>query len=237
MDEREYSQLDELRKIIGCDVSDELLNLALTHPSATGEGEARTLKSNQRLEFLGDVIVGAVVAEHLYRENAMLPEGELTLRKAAVVRGETLAQAAKRLGIGRFLHLGRGEERGGGRERETVLADAFEAITGAIYLCGGIDAARSFAGRALEDELRAASTRASDFTSAKNRLQEKTQNIGLGTPTYSCESGSENGAKVFHARVYLKLQERGQGVGKTKKEAESQAALCALQSLEDADGA
>jgi ribonuclease-3 len=230
---REYSQLDELRKIIGYDVPDDLLNLALTHPSATGEGAARTLHSNQRLEFLGDVVVGCIVAEHLYRANVELPEGELTLRKAAVVRGDTLAIAAKRLQLGRFLHLGKGEEKGGGRERSTVLSDAFEAVIGAIYLSGGLEAARVFVERALETELKeAASTRTNDFGSAKNRLQEKTQAIGLGTPTYSCETRSENGAKVFSARVYLLLQERGYGTGKTKKEAEAQAALCALQALE-----
>lgn len=226
--------MDELRKIIGCDVPDDLLNLALTHPSATGEGEARTLKSNQRLEFLGDVIVGCVVAEHLYRENVNLPEGELTLRKAAVVRGETLARAAKRIGLGRFLRLGRGEENSGGRERETILADALEAVIGAIYLTGGLDATRDFVLRFLQEELQdAASTRTADFGSAKNRLQEKTQAIGLGTPVYSCESGSENGVKTFRARVYLKSQERGYGSGKTKKEAEAQAALCALEALEE----
>lgn len=233
MDEREYSQLDELREIIGCDVPDDLLNLALTHPSATGEGAARTLHSNQRLEFLGDVIVGCVVAEHLYRANAILPEGELTLRKAAVVCGETLARAAKRLNVGRFLHLGKGEEQSGGRERDTVLSDAFEALIGAIYLSGGLEAARHFVESALENELREAAqdTRVLAFGSAKNRLQEKTQAIGLGTPTYNCEAGRENGAKVFQARVYLLMQERGYGTGKTKKEAEAQAALCALQSL------
>ena len=226
--------MDELRKIIGCDVPDDLLNLALTHPSATGEGEARTLRSNQRLEFLGDVIVGCVVAEHLYRENVTLPEGELTLRKAAVVRGETLARAAKRIGLGQFLHLGRGEENGAGRERDTILADALEAVIGAIYLTGGLEATRAFVLRVLREELQdAASTRGTDFGSAKNRLQEKTQAIGLGTPVYNCEGGSENGAKVFRAHVYLKSQERGYGSGKTKKEAEAQAAICALELMEE----
>src|SRR5690349_11964269 len=112
------SGFDTLRQLLGTDVPDDLLTLALTHPSAAGEGAERTLKSNQRLEFLGDAILGAIAAEYFYTAQADLSEGTLTQYKAAAVRGSSLAKAARRLNLGDYLILGKGEDASGGRRRD-----------------------------------------------------------------------------------------------------------------------
>ena len=135
---------DTLRPKLGCELPDELLQLALTHPSAVGEGVERTLKSNQRLEFLGDTILGAIVGEYLYRHFPALPEGALTQRRAAIVQKTTLARVARRLELGKYLILGRGEANAGGAGRDTILCDAIESLLGAIYLANGIEATRAF---------------------------------------------------------------------------------------------
>jgi ribonuclease III len=216
------------------DIPAELLQLALTHPSATGEGEERTRNSNQRLEFLGDTVVGAIVADYLYRANPNLPEGELTQRKAALVRGSSLAKLARKLHLGEKLVLGRGEERAGGRERDTNLADAFEAVVAALFLAKGWDATRDFVTRILARELEhAAQSEAADpFVSAKNLLQEKTQAIGLGTPRYeTAQIGRHGSEKRFSSQVILTDGVRGRGQGRTKKEAENMAARIALDDI------
>ncbi len=222
--------LDALRILLEAEVPDEVLSLALTHPSAVGEGIARTLKSNQRLEFLGDTIVGAIVAEHLYRTEPNLPEGDLTQHKAAAVRGESLARAAKKLGLGEYLILGKGEEQSGGRMRDTILADALEAVIGAIFLSCDLEKVRDFALRVLEDELASVAQRA---VNVKNLLQERTQAIGLGTPKYQTATKSKGG-KVFTSQVILMDEVRGRGEGRTKKEAEENAAQMALDAMNEA---
>jgi ribonuclease-3 len=222
---------DKLRALLGADVSDELLKLALTHPSAVGEGIERTLQSNQRLEFLGDAILGASVAAYLYETESTLPEGELTLRKIALVQKPTLARAARRLGLGKQLVLGRGEENSGGRERDAILADALEALIGALFLAQGFQAARDFTLRALGKEIGVLAS-AVAVASAKNLLQEHTQAVGLGTPIYDTyhESGPSHASR-FKARVLLQNEVHGEGEGASKKEAESRAARSALEKL------
>lgn len=220
---------DALREVLGANVPDDLLTLALTHPSAAGEGAARVLQSNQRLEFLGDAILGAVVAAHFFASYPDLPEGTLTQYKAAAVRGSSLAKAAQRLHLSGYLILGKGEESGGGRKRDTILADAFEALVGALFLSQGFDAARTFILRALAEEISAASQNA---VNVKNLLQEKTQAIGLGTPTYQTQDTGKSGEARFTAQVFLLNKPRGEGRGKTKQEAECQAAQAALDALE-----
>lgn len=221
--------LDGLQAYIGVLVPDDLLSLAVTHPSAVGEGLERTLCSNQRLEFLGDTIVGAIVAEYLYRNEPLLPEGDLTQRKAAAVQKSSLARAAARMDLGKYLRLGRGELASGGRQRASVLADALEAVIGAVYLSHGLDAARDFAVRALSEELESVAHRAGNI---KNDLQEYTQAVGLGTPVYRTVS-SEGPAheRRFAAEVLLMGEPHGRGEGKSKKEAECIAATIALQAL------
>lgn len=136
-------------ELLGAAIPDDLLRLALSHPSSVGEGIERTILSNQRLEFLGDAIVGATIAATLYERLSTLPEGELTQRKAAVVQKKSLARAAARLDFAQYIQVGRGADIRG-RGREAITADAFEAIVGAIFLCSGWQAARDFTLAALE---------------------------------------------------------------------------------------
>jgi len=229
-DPQQLDLLAELCARIGAPVPHDLLVLALTHPSAVREGMERILLSNQRLEFLGDTILGMIVAEHLYRSNAELPEGVLTQHKAAAVRGKSLAQAAKRLDLGKYLYLGRGEAESGGRARDTILADALEAIIGALYLAHGLDTTRDFVLRALADEVAAVAQHA---VNVKNQLQETTQAMGLGTPVYqSSPLGGAPHECRFSSEVLLQGQVRGSGTGRTKKEAECHAAAAALAALD-----
>lgn len=230
--DRTFSLLDlpGLRARLGVEVPDELLGLALTHPSAAVAQANRVAYSNQRLEFLGDAVVALVVAEHLYRTGPNLPEGLLTQRKAAAVRGSSLATAARRLGLGAHLELGAGELASGGRDRETILADAFEAVLGAIFVHGGLGTARDFVLRALRDEIETVAARAGN---AKNALQEHTQSVGLGTPRYeSTESGrAPDGTPQFASRVLLDDGVHASGSGHTKQAAEQAAAAATLAAL------
>jgi len=226
--------LKKLREILGADVPDELLQLALTHPSSVGEGIERTLKSNQRLEFLGDAIVGSTVAEHWYRTQSTLPEGELTQRKAAAVQKKTLARVAAQLELGQFVRVGRGADALQGRGRDAILADAFEALVGAIFVAQGWSASRDFVLRALHDELEeiAGITQTANI---KNLLQEHTQAVGLGTPIYqTLQTGGPAHARHFRSEVFLQEMSHGVGEGKSKKEAECSAAEAALAQLNEA---
>lgn len=231
--------LSQLHEKLGAPVSHELLSLALAHPSIMSEGELgeneskreqeRTLYSNQRLEFLGDAVVGLIAAEYFYRSDPNLPEGVLTQRKAASVRGSSLAQASRRLGLGQYIQLGRGEAARGGADRDSILADAFEAVIGALFLEHGLEAARAFVLRALADELAAVAHQA---VNVKNRLQEQTQAVGLGTPVYrSAAMSGPAHARRFSSEVLLQNVVRGRGTGKTKKEAECNAATAALEAI------
>ncbi len=216
------AEWDSLRPKLGCDVPDELLQLALTHPSAVGEGVERTLKSNQRLEFLGDTILGAIVAEHLFRRFPELPEGALTQRRAAIVQKTTLARVARRLDLGRYLILGRGESNAGGAARDTILCDAIEAVLGAIYLSNGIEATRVFIENWFVDELQRAGE---DAINIKNLLQEWTQANALGTPLYRTTPGKGGiHERRYNAEVIVHGSARGTGEGRTKKAAETDAA-------------
>jgi ribonuclease-3 len=219
-----FAKMDELTAILGVEIPAELLQLALSHPSSVGDGLERTLESNQRLEFLGDALVGAIVAEHFYRTEPNLPEGELTNRKIAAVRREALAAAAQRLDVGRFLRFGRGEGTGGGATRPSNLSDAFEALTGAIFLAHGWETARAFVIKSLAPELARDPATLVPF---KNRLQELTQSIGLGTPRYL----TGGAARGFSSQVLLLDEVRGGGQGISKKAAEEEAAKSALEAI------
>lgn len=224
------ARLDEL---LGAPLPDELVILALTHPSAVGEGEERTLLSNQRLEFLGDAVLGLVIAEYLYQTEPTLPEGHLTQLKAATVQKRTLARVARRCDLGPLIIMGRGEDSTGGRGRDSVLADTLEALIGAAFLSLGFDAARAFILRAFADELAAAAeARHKELGSVKNQLQEKTQALGLGTPAYRTVSvGGPAHQRHFVAEAVLNDRAVGRGEGHSKREAESQAARLALDTM------
>ena len=204
-----------------------MLEIAVTHPSATGKGSARTLLSNQRLEFLGDALVGAIIAARLFMLHPDQPEGELTARKIACVRRDALAGACVRLDLGRFLILGAGAVLEGGRDLPSNQSDLFEALVGALYEAAGWSAARNFVERALEPELVGP---ALVLAPAKNRLQELTQSTGLGTPGYRTVA-TRGDAGPFDSEALLGGEVVGKGRGSSKKAAEEAAAEAALRKL------
>jgi ribonuclease-3 len=221
--------MDELIQKLGLSRCPKLLRLALTHPSAVGKGTARIQNSNQRLEFLGDAILGSVIALHLYRTLPHLNEGELTLCKISIVRKESLKTAAKRLDLGKYLILGEHEEAAGGRARDSILADALEATIAAIYLSQGQKVATETILKVLSVEIAAAANKPLSLASSKNLLQEKTQALGLGTPIYYTRQTSEDELpRSFLAQVLICERVIGNGDGSSKKIAESEAASDAL---------
>lgn len=224
--------MQELLDKLGLKRCPQSLRLALTHPSAVGKGLARVQESNQRLEFLGDALLGSVVAEHLFRENPLLNEGALTLRKISVVRKESLAAAARRLQLGQHLILGPHEDAAGGRERDSILADALEATFGAIYLSTGHKTTATIILKVLSEEIQIALSQPASLTSSKNLLQEKTQAMGLGTPRYQTqEVSSDSAQRLFHSQVFASDQNLGEGSGSSKKAAEAAAAEAAMEQL------
>ena len=208
----------------------QLLENALTHSSCANESRGK-LSSNERLEFLGDSILGMVVADHLYRNHPDLPEGELTRTRAALVCEESLVEVAEELGLGEYLRLGKGEEAGGGRQRPSIRADAVEAVLAAVYLDGGIGEASALIHRVLLDAERqeAVEARRRDY---KTLLQELVQRTPGRTITYRLvkETGPDH-CRVFVMEVSVNGQPVGQGEGRSKKEAEQAAAASALKAL------
>ena len=211
-----------------------LLAEALSHSSYANEHRAEKLNSNERLEFLGDSVLGFVTAEFLFAGHPDMPEGDLTRIRAALVCEQSLYEVAKQLDLGRFLRLGRGEDAGGGRNRTSILADAMEAVFAAVYLDGGIGAASQLIHRVLLDVEKegVVEERRKDF---KTALQELVQRQADQVLTYRMagESGPDH-AKVFSAEVLLNGNVLGSGSGRSKKEAEQAAAKSALQVLSEA---
>ena len=209
-----------------------LLDEALSHSSYANEHRAAHLNSNERLEFLGDSVLGFVTAEFLFTQHPDMPEGDLTRIRAALVCEQSLYEVAKKLGLGRYLKLGRGEEAGGGRNRTSILADATEAVFAAVYLDGGIDAASALIHRVLLDAEReeAVEERRRDY---KTVLQELVQRQAGQELAYRMvgEQGPDH-AKVFTAEVRLNGLPVGLGSGRSKKEAEQAAARAALAVLD-----
>lgn len=211
----------------------ELLAEALSHSSYANEHRAAGLRSNERLEFLGDSVLGFVTAEFLFRQHPDLPEGDLTRIRAALVCEQSLYEAAQRLDLGRHLKLGRGEEGGGGRRRPSILADAMEAVFAAVYLDGGIAAADALIHRLLLDAEReeVVEERRRDY---KTELQELVQRKSDQLLRYELTGSSgPDHAKEFAFRVTLNGAEIGTGTGRSKKEAEQSAACAALEHLKN----
>jgi len=205
-----------------------LLHQALTHSSYTYESKQNGFENNQRLEFLGDAVLDLAVSDHLFRSYPHLDEGNLTKMRAALVCEPSLARVAKTLGVGLCLLMGKGEERTGGRERPSILADVFEALLGAVYLDQGLKVAGNLALRLLEpvieDVLEGRLDR--DY---KTELQEIVQQRGSEQVQYKIlrEEGPDH-EKVFTAGVLYKGKLVGTGRGRSKKDAEQQAAKFAL---------
>lgn len=209
----------------------ELLALALTHPSVAHDA-AGSAQHNQRLEFLGDAVLGLVVTKELFSKFPTFGEGPLTKARAQLVNRRTLAGQARRLDLGKDLILSRGEELSGGRTRQSALADCFEAVVGAIFLDGGFAAAEEFVLRCFRDgfgEL----NEIPNLDNPKGELQEILQTHSNQPPEYELTSVSgPDHDRLFECRVKHGGIELGRGLGKSKKEAESMAAVTALKTLE-----
>ena len=209
----------------------ELLREALNHSSYANEHRSQGLGSNERLEFLGDSVLGFVTAEYLFARHPDLPEGDLTRIRAALVCEQSLHEVAQKLNLGSYLKLGKGEEAGGGRQRASILADATESVFAAVYLDGGLEAARALIHRVLLDKERETDVeeRRRDY---KTELQELVQRRNNQTLQYELVSASgPDHAKVFTSRVLLNGQPIGKGQGHSKKEAEQAAAHAGLTTL------
>lgn len=205
-----------------------LLENALTHSSCANESRGR-LQSNERLEFLGDSILGMVVADHLYRNHPDLPEGELTRTRAALVCEDSLVEVAEALRLGEYLHLGKGEEAGGGRKRPSIQADAVEAVLAAVYLDGGIGSARKIVQQYILCREVEGLTSPRDY---KTALQELVQRESGQVLKYRLtgEEGPDHD-KRFFVEVDLNGEVAGRGKGHSKKEAEQIAAKAAIAKL------
>jgi ribonuclease-3 len=223
------ADLVPLQTTLGVTLDRPLIVRALTHRSYAYENG--NLPTNERLEFLGDSVLGLVVTDALYTRHPELPEGQLAKLRAAVVNMRALAGIARRLDLGAFLLLGRGEETSGGRDKSSILADTLEALIGAVYLEHSIDVARSFVHR-LVDPLLASSAALGAGLDWKTSLQELTATAGLGVPEYAVTEEGPDHAKLFEATVLVTGEPRGTGNGRSKKEAEQKAAAAAFQLLE-----
>ncbi|HLF42862.1 MAG TPA: ribonuclease III [Acidimicrobiia bacterium] len=205
----------------------ELLLLSLSHRSVSADDPAR--QDNERLEFLGDAVLQLVVTDRLYRDYPRLAEGQMAKIRAALVSRPTLADVARTIDLGRHIELAQAEERSGGREKDSILADAMEAIIGAVYLDGGIEKAGDLIERLWGDRVgeRAKSPGVKDY---KTRLQEVLAKDGQ-KPEYGTEGTGPDHERMFTAWVNLSGIEAGRGTGRSKKEAEQEAARQALEML------
>lgn len=231
------SALAELQQRLGYHFRDDrLLRLALTHPSVAHENEAVTAH-NQRLEFLGDAVLGIVLSQQLYENFPQADEGALTKSRANLVNRQSLTERGRALGLGAHLILSRGEENTGGRERASALADAFEALLGALFLDGGFAAAREFILREFSAAFGELGV-PPGIDNPKGELQELLQAHSPNAPEYRLVSASgADHDRDFECAVLHEGAELAHGRGKSKKAAESEAALAALKKLREPSGA
>ncbi len=206
-----------------------LLDEAMAHRSWCAEQAGRV--SNERLEFLGDAVLGLVVAEFSYRNHPDLSDGQMSKVRASVVNTRVLAQVALALGIADHLRLGRGEDLSGGRAKESILADALEAVIGAVYLDGGLAEAERLVLGLLRDRIAVAVGEPGE-SDHKSRLQEQSVRLGRGVPHYEVEGSGPDHARRYLATVYVAGQRLGTGEGRSKKDAEQVAARAAWETLE-----
>lgn len=219
---------ERLTTELGVQLDPELLVLALTHRSFAHE--AGGIPTNERLEFLGDTVLGLVVTEALYRRHPDLSEGELAKMRAATVSQRSLAAIARRLGLGDYLLLGKGELATGGRDKDSILSDTLEALFGAVYLTHGIETARGLVERLVNPTLAVAADLGAGLD-WKTSLQEIAARLGLGAPEYDVTSDGPDHARTFTARIVLDGVVRGTGTGSAKKIAEQEAAAAAYRVL------
>ncbi|MEE1620728.1 ribonuclease III [Zafaria sp. J156] len=219
---------EELAQRLGVDIDPETLRLALTHRSYAYEHGG--VPTNERLEFLGDSILGFSVTEHLYAEYPELPEGDLAKRRSAVVSTRALAGIARTLGLGEFVLLGQGEKLTNGADKASILADTMEAVIGAVFLSAGIDPARALVLRLVGPLLDDVALRGAG-TDWKTSIQEIVAARKLGTIEYLIQGSGPDHARVFEATLAVNGTRYGSGTGPSKKEAEQEAAAVSFRML------
>ncbi|MFW2381555.1 MAG: ribonuclease III [Acidimicrobiales bacterium] len=207
-----------------------LVELAMTHRSYIAENPGS--ESNERLEFLGDSVVGLAVTDYTYNTYSDLPEGELAKLRASVVNTSNLASVAQSMNLGSLLRLGKGEASSGGRQKESILADCFEAVIGALFVDGGWESARAAALHLLGDSILHSAARpgGEDF---KTRLQELASNLDLASPTYRLSASGPDHDRRFAAVAFVGTEKCGEGQGTSKKRAEQAAAEAAWNLLSE----
>ena len=218
---------------LGVPIAPEALRHALTHRSYAYENGGAP--HNERLEFLGDSVLGLVVTDALYTDHPAVPESRLAKYRAAVVNSRTLAEVARDLGLGEFLLLGRGEQTTGGRDKSSILADCLEAIIGVVYLELGMAQAAGLVHRLLDERMTEAASLGAGLD-WKTSLQELGARTGSGTPVYEVVATGPDHAKHFHAVVRVGSQITGEGSGASKKYAEQTAAAAAYEQLQALHG-
>lgn len=218
----------ELTSRLGVELSPSILRLALTHRSFAYEHGG--LPTNERLEFLGDSVLGIVVTDTLYRDYAESPEGQLARMRAAIVNSKSLADVARTIGLGQFILLGRGEQTTGGADKSSILADTVEALIGAVYIDRGLPAATDFIHRFFDPVIERASELGAGLD-WKSSLQELTALYGLGAPHYVVDQTGPAHDRHFTASVEVGGKSYGAGEGRSKKEAEHVAAAAAWREI------
>jgi ribonuclease-3 len=230
--------LKELTKQLNVEFKDiKFLKTALTHRSYLNEVKEDGLEHNERLEFLGDAVLELIISEYLYSQFPDKPEGDLTSFRAATVRTESLANVSKSLGVGQFLIMSKGEEATGGREKDYLLANAFEAILGAIYLDQGYEVAKTFVAERLIPQIKNIVKYRLDIDS-KTKFQEQAQSTFKRTPIYKVVgSDGPDHDKTFTMAVYIDNEEFGRGTGHSKQKAEEMAAEKGLEKINNMNNA
>lgn len=228
------TNLSMLQQVLGIKFNDPtLLEHALIHSSYVNENPTLSLTSNERLEFLGDAILDFIIAEKLYAELPYSSEGEMTHRRAVLVRGASLARIAAGIDLGKYLCLGKGEQSSGGRHKPSNLAGALEAVIAAVYLDGGLPATREFVLRLFHADLKKTIKQGAG-TDFKSRLQELTQSRWQSVPGYRLvEATGPDHDKRFTVEVSIGDTVLGRGVGRSKRASEQEAARAALDKLDN----
>jgi len=229
---QEFS-LHDLEKLLGYSFANpELLYQALTHRSFVNEHEGENLRNNESLEFLGDAVLGFLISSRIFRLHPDLTEGGLSKIKAYLVSAANLVRLAEKIHLGEFIRLSRGEEKTGGRTKRAIMVDAYEAIIGAIYLDGGVEAASDFVSRQMDEFFEGLDLRQLTYGDFKSALQEQLHNFGGPEPVYRVvnEIGPDH-KKTFVVQVVIHGEVVAESSGTTKKEAQQSAARLALERL------
>jgi len=227
------ASLRDLEDLLGYHFKNQdLLLQALTHRSYVNENEAEHFRNNESLEFLGDSVLGFLISSRIFENHPELTEGELSKIKAFLVSAANLVRLAEKIRLGDFIRLSRGEEKTGGRTKRAIVVDAFEAIVGALYLDGGVEAASEFVGRQIGEFLALLDLKQLTYGDFKSALQEQLHNLGRPEPVYRVvnELGPDH-RKTFVVQVIIHGEVVAESSGRTKKEAQQSAARLALETL------